>query len=100
MEITFPDVITTWQFWTVAAACYVLCEIIKQIPSLKGSDHGWIVNLCSIAIGVLLLGLLLGWTGENVVFGILAAATSTLAYELWSNVLKQIVTHNGGGESQ
>ena len=91
MNIPIPEVVTTWPFWAVAVACYILCEIIKQIPSIKQSDHGWIVNLCSIVIGVLLLCLLVGWTGENVVFGILAAAASTLAYELWSNILAQIV---------
>ena len=91
MNIPIPDIITTWQFWVVAVAVYILAEIFKQIPYLKDGNNSWLVNLFSIVIGVILLCLLLGWTAANVVFGILAAAASTLAYEIWQNVLASIV---------
>ena len=90
MEVPVPDIIVTWQFWVTGVAVYILCEIFKQIPSIKDGGWGWVVNIASVFFGSIILCLLLGFTWENLVFGILAAAASTLAYEIWSNVLNSI----------
>lgn len=91
MNIPIPEIIFTWQFWVTGAAVYVLCELFKQIPALKAGDLGWVTNLFGIVVGIVLLCLLLGWTGQNVVFGILSASIATLAYELWQNILNSVV---------
>ena len=94
MQIPIPEVIFTWQFWITAVAVFILCEIFKQIPAIKNGNVSWVVNLFGILVGVLILCILVGWTGENVVFGILASAASTLAYELWQNILNTVIGKN------
>ena len=91
MNIPIPDVILTWQFWVTGAVVFVLCEVFKQIPYIKAGNNSWLVNVFGLVVGVLLLCLLLGFTGQNIVFGVLASAISTLAYEMWQNVLNSIV---------
>lgn len=92
MQIPIPEIVMTWQFWIVAVAVFILCEIFKQIPYLKEGANSWLVNLFGILVGIILLCLLLGWTVENCIFGILAAAASTLAYEIWQNILNQVTS--------
>ena len=88
--MSIPEIVTTWQFWVTAVIIYILCEIFKQIPLIKDGSCGWLVNLFGVLIGALVLCLFLGFSWENALFGILAAAASTLAYEIWQNVLSQI----------
>ena len=90
MEVPVPDVIATWQFWVTAVVVYILCEIFKQIPMLKDGRASWLVNLFGVVVGAIVLCAFLGFTWQNAIFGILASAASTLAYEIWSNILNQV----------
>lgn len=90
MRIAIPDIVVTWQFWLSAVIVYIICEIFKQIPLIKQGNCGWLVNLFGIIIGAIILCLLMGFTWENAIFGVLSSAVSTLAYEIWSNILKQV----------
>lgn len=96
MNFPVPEIISTWQFWAVAVATYVICEVFKQIPYLKNGDHGWITNLFGIVVAVILLCALMGWTAENAIYGVLASAAATLAYEIWSNVIANIINNLNG----
>ena len=89
LQLPVPEMINTWQFWVVAAACGIICEVLKQVPYIK--EHPWILNLANLALGILLLGVLCGFSGENVLFGILASAAAIFAYEMIKNIYRNIV---------
>ena len=93
MEVPVPDVITTWPFWVTAVVVYILCEIFKQIPMLKDGRASWLVNLFGVFVGAIVLCAFLGFTWPNAIFGVLASAASTLAYEVWSNILNQVTSN-------
>lgn len=83
-----PDMFTLWEFWVTAIACYIICEVIKRIPYVKKNERGWIVNAVNIIAGAIILTALLGSWGDpsSYIFGILASAISTLAYETFMNI--------------
>ena len=89
LQLPVPEMITTWQFWVVAVCCFILSEVLKLIPFIK--DNAWIINLANVLFGILLLGAICGFSGENILFGILASAASTLAWEVYKNILSAIV---------
>lgn len=91
MQIPIPEIVMTWQFWLTAVIVYILCEIFKQIPLIKDGECGWLVNGFGVIVGALILCLLMGFSWENCIFGILASAASTLAYEIWRNILNSVV---------
>lgn len=85
-EIPTPDIIMTWQFWLAAAACWVICEVVKQIPGCPS----WLIGVVNIIVGIILLCLLTGWSGENVVAGILCSAMACFAYEFFKKIVDGI----------
>lgn len=89
MEIPIPEVVMTWQFWLSAVACYIVCEVVKRIPVVAARP--WIVNIANVVIGILMIGLLMGWSGENVIYGILASGMADIAYQLFKNFINTVV---------
>lgn len=92
MTFPLPEVVTSWQFWCVAVACYIICEVVKLIPAF--TEHPWVVNLLNLIVGIVLIGLLLGWSGENLLFGILASAVADFAYQTFKNLITQFTGGN------
>lgn len=94
IEIAIPEIVTSWQFWAVAIACYIVCEVVKRVPYIK--DRAWIVNVLNLALGIVLMCLILGFDWINVIYGILASAVADIAYQLWKNIVGQIVKVGNG----
>lgn len=78
------SIILTAQFWIVAACCGALGEIIKRIP--KTPD--WLIPIVNVVFAVVMMIVLLGLDGMNVLAGILAASVATWAYETFKNVVE------------
>ena len=83
-EFIYFSVILTWQFWVVAAACGALGEVVKRIPKVPD----WLIPIVNMAFAIVMMIVLLGLDGINVLAGILAAAVATWVYETFKNVVE------------
>ena len=88
VTIPTPEIIFTWQFWLTAAACWVLCEIVKNIPGCPK----WLVPIVNLVFGVVLLTVLMGWNdGLTLIAGILCSAVADYAFQFFTKIIKGVV---------
>lgn len=80
------DIIMTWQFWLAAAACWAVCEVVKHIPGCPS----WLVGVVNLVFGVVFLSLLLGFSGQNIVAGVLCSAMACYAFEFVTKIVQGV----------
>lgn len=81
------ELIITWQFLLVAAACGALGVLIKAIPKIPS----WIIPFVNTAFAIVFMMLLCGFTPEYALIGFLAAAVATFVYEYITQLIQNVI---------